>query len=336
MENKQTDKVAAVDIAVVVPFYQKSVGVLTKAIRSALSQTIADRLVVVIVDDGSPLPARQEVEVLDVKEQSSILLIEQPNGGAGSARNRALNNLPEGIEYVAFLDSDDEWVPEHLENAVTALEMGFDAYFSDHFAALYKDISNFTRIGTLKVTEHQLLDESREIFGMNISMIDHIVADGGGVIGTSNAVYRYRTFPKLRFREEFYNGQDFFFWMDLSDQGAKWCFSTQIHCHCGTGINIYSGSGWGTDKSLQRIRNELFIWTSVERFYHLPADLLAANRKTIRNLKESVVRDLVHRIGHFKPVPMHLLADILKMVPSVLPLLLVFPFKIIKEKVSNN
>lgn len=336
MEKNTTCRKTTVDIAIVVPFYQKSKGVLTKAIRSALTQTIAERLVMVIVDDGSPLPARQEMDTLEAREQNSIILIEQPNGGAGSARNRALNNLPDGIEFVAFLDSDDEWEPEHLENAISALEMGFDAYFSDHFSALYKEISNFARIGTLSVAEHQQLDASREIYAMNISMIDHIVADGGGVIGTSNAVYRYTRFPKLRFREEFYNGQDFFFWMDLSDQGAQWCFSTQVHCRCGTGINIYSGSGWGTDKSLQRIRNELFIWTSVERFYHLSPDLLNANRKTISNLKESVVRDLVHRVRHLKPVPMQLLADILKMVPSVLFLLLFFPFKIFKEKLFKN
>ena len=100
-----------------------------------------------------------------------------------------------------------------------------------------------------------------------VSALEHTVADGGGLIGTPTVVYRFDKFAELRFREEFYNGQDFFFWMDLSQLGRTFSFSFDVECDNGTGVNIYQASGWASEKSLQRLRNELFVWTSVERFY---------------------------------------------------------------------
>lgn len=332
MQQHSSSDVIVRDIGVVIPFYQTRQGILSRALASAESQSLAQRCVVYVVDDESPFSAADELAQLPAFEHIDVRVIRQKNGGAGKARNTGLDNLDNNIRYVAFLDSDDAWHDNHLEVAISTLEAGYDAYFSDHYAALYPDISNFSRIGTLDVPQHTLLNEHQHSYAMTISMIDHIISDGGGVIGTSNVVYRHHQFPKLRFREEFYNGQDFFFWMDLSDQQAKWCFSTQITCTCGTGLNIYSGSGWGTKNSLRRIRNELFVWTSAERFYTLSPTLKRANAKTINHLQESAVRDILHRIRHLKPISFQQASDIFKMCPSTLALFFTLPFSIVKQK----
>jgi succinoglycan biosynthesis protein ExoW len=317
-----------VDIAAVVPHFQRKPGLLTAALRSAFAQDIAQRLCIVICDDSSPSPAEDEVRSLADLPQDRIHIYRQPNGGAGAARNHALSKVPDGVRYVAYLDSDDAWRPHHLSAAVSALDRGYDAYFADFVAVGYPDIGNMARIGTLKAHEHPLLDANKRLHELAVSPIEHQVSDGGGLIQTSTVVYRFDKFPKLRFREEFFNGQDFFFWMDLGELGARFCFSFDIECDNGEGINIFQASGWGTEKSLQRLRNELFVWTSVERFYTLSPAMQVANKRTIRGLQDAVGRDILHRLRHGKPISMKLLRDIFAMAPSTLPVALMSPLKL--------
>lgn len=304
------------DVAVVIPHFQRQPGLLLRALRSVFSQTAADRICIVVCDDASPISASQEIDNLTDAERARVKLVQQTNKGAGAARNNALDNLPAGIQYVAFLDADDAWRPAHIENALYALGLGFDAYFSNFIGVGYPDIGHFERVGSLSLHAHPCLDESRKVHALGTSALAHTVVDGGGLIGTSNVVYRFHKYPHLRFREEFYNGQDFFFWMDLSELQARFAFCYDIECDNGEGINIYQSSGWGTEKSLQRLRNELFVWTSVERFYELSPDLARANQRTIRNLQESFGKEIVHRLRHRKAIPGALVKDILRMAPS--------------------
>jgi len=306
------------DIAVVTPHFQRKPGLLPQAMRSAFAQTLGERVVAVVCDDSSPVSADSELRGLADLPQDRIVIRRQPNGGAGAARNTALNQLPEGVKYVAFLDSDDMWRPDHLQRAVEALERGYDAYFSDYIAVGFPGVGNIERIGTLKPEDNQLLDASLRLYALSVSALEHIVSDGGGVIGTSNVVYRFDRFPKLRFREEFFNGQDFFFWMDLGEAGARYVYSYDITAEAGEGVNIYQASGWGSEKSLQRIRNEMFVWSSVERFYRLDARLKSANRRTIRHLQDALGKDLLHRLRHRKPISSALVVDIVRMAPSTL------------------
>ncbi len=149
-------------------------------------------------------------------------------------------------------------------------------------------------------------------------------------------VYRFDKFPHLRFREEFFNGQDFFFWMDLGELGAKFAFSTQVDCHNGEGINIYQSAGWGTERSLHRLRNELFVWTSVRRFYSLTREQRTNNTRTIRNLETGVVRDLLHRIRNRKPISGKLIMDIVRFDPVFLLVAPYIPLKVLFEKVIGR
>lgn len=306
------------DIAVITPHFQRKPGLLPQAMRSVFAQTIGHRAVAVICDDSSPVSAESELRGLADLPQDRIIIQRQPNGGAGAARNHALNHVPPGVKYVAFLDSDDVWRPHHLERAVAALERGYDAYFADFIAVGFPDIGNMERIGTLKAAEHPLLDAGLRLHALGVGALEHTVSDGGGLIQTSTVVYCFVKFPQLRFREEFFNGQDFFFWMDLDQMGARFVFSFDIECDNGEGINIYQSSGWGTEKSLQRLRNELFVWTSVERFYPLEPKLKAANQRTIRALQSSLGEDILHRLRHRKPISAKLIKEIVRMAPSTL------------------
>jgi len=89
-----------VDITVVIPTYNRY-EFLKRALKSVYAQTYIPNEVIVI-DDGSTDNTSQIVQ-----DFPQITYIYQTNSGVSSARNKGINNS--SFEWIAFLDSDDEW-----------------------------------------------------------------------------------------------------------------------------------------------------------------------------------------------------------------------------------
>jgi glycosyltransferase involved in cell wall biosynthesis len=100
-------------ISVIIPTYNRS-ELLKEAIKSVLNQSYSD-FEIIVVDDGSTDDTRA---VVTSYNSSKIIYFFQENRGRSSARNRGIK-LARG-EYVAFLDSDDIFMPNKLE-----LQAGF-------------------------------------------------------------------------------------------------------------------------------------------------------------------------------------------------------------------
>lgn len=105
-------------ISVVIPVYQRQ-KLLTRALGSVLQQSVAVDAII-IVDDGS-FPA-----IASAYKDSRIHIIRIPHSGMpGKVRNAGLKHVRS--EWVAFLDSDDMWLPEKLECQCTVLKQQSDA-----------------------------------------------------------------------------------------------------------------------------------------------------------------------------------------------------------------
>ncbi|MBC8164952.1 MAG: glycosyltransferase family 2 protein [Bryobacteraceae bacterium] len=107
-------------VSVIVPLYNKRAWI-ERALHSIAAQTFTS-IEVLVVDDGS---TDGSGEVAASYPDSRFRVIRQENAGPGAARNRGLEEAR--AELVAFLDGDDEWLPDYLETSVAALEkMGPD------------------------------------------------------------------------------------------------------------------------------------------------------------------------------------------------------------------
>lgn len=101
-------------VSVILPVYNRERSV-ARAIRSVLTQTWTS-LELIVVDDGSTDGTR---EVLD-SFGSRITVIDQPHAGAYVARNRGLCHS--SGELIAFIDSDDAWLPHRLAAQIPLME----------------------------------------------------------------------------------------------------------------------------------------------------------------------------------------------------------------------
>lgn len=303
-------------VTVVIPFFQNEQGILRRAVESALHQTHAD-LQIIVVDDGSPISARTELQDLIDRGEPRLVVIEQANAGPGAARNRGIVNAPADTKYIAFLDSDDTWRPHHIATAVAALERGHDFYFSDFYFPDFKDSTAFARAGKIPVASHRLLDPATGTYAYAGSMLDQILVTGN-VIGTSTVVYRLESAPKQRFSTHFYNGQDYVFWLDFFSTTRRAAFSNVVGADYGLGLNIFAGAGWNTSRSLSRLRNELELWRMAKTTYCVDAVQRRAMSNKVDCIRGSVVRDILHRITHRRPIPAKLMLHLLLTDPLVL------------------
>lgn len=96
-------------ISVIIPTYNREKSI-ARAVRSILAQTYRN-YEVLIVDDGSTDSTRKIVESFGDDRIRYIYLEE--NSGVSHARNVGIQMAE--CDYIAFLDSDDEWLPEKLE-----------------------------------------------------------------------------------------------------------------------------------------------------------------------------------------------------------------------------
>lgn len=104
-------------VSVIIPSYN-SADHIAEAIGSVLSQTMGD-LEVLVVDDASIDRTVDIVLELASRDNRISLILQPENAGVALARNRALN-VARG-RYIAYLDSDDLWMPKKLERQIAFL-----------------------------------------------------------------------------------------------------------------------------------------------------------------------------------------------------------------------
>lgn len=129
-------------VSIIVPTYNRRETIL-RSLRSIVAQTFED-WELLVVDDGSEDGTAELIAGFDPR----LRVIRQANRGITGARNTGLRESKG--DYLAFLDSDDEWLPHHL-----ALLVG---YLRAHSERAFVSAEFWESFGPERVDEHYRLE----------------------------------------------------------------------------------------------------------------------------------------------------------------------------------
>ncbi|MFP4683122.1 MAG: glycosyltransferase family 2 protein [Ectothiorhodospira sp.] len=291
-------------IAIVIPYYQRRAGLLRQCVHSVLEQPGDIRFRIIVVDDGSPVPAAAEVAPLLPRAGDRIQVVLQPNAGPGAARNTGLDHVPAGTPLVTFLDSDDQWTGPFLEDAVAALGHGHDLF-----------IGNSTRTGQgktrfewgadqgldLQAARHPILDPERGIHEYHGDFFDLLVRRTS-LIGPTTFAYRFEKFPQVRFDPDIYNGQDRLFKLTLGQHLEGVAFSPRIYAREGEGVNIFDRSQWGSEGSIRLSASYIRLARTVLTTIRLNPEQRAFVQGQLADARHSLVANVLHLLKRRRSV----------------------------------
>ena len=210
--------------SIVIPTFNRA-GFICKAIDSVLNQTFKD-FELIIVDDGSTDNTK---EVIEKYNDSRIKYFYQKNKERSAARNEGIRKS--AGEYITFLDSDDYYLPQRLENLYNGIISK-----GSPIAFFYTGIS-FEKDGVIL--------EREEINNSFKSDKDFIV---WGVIGTPQACLHRAIFNKHKFNENFHISEDMELWLRIIHDGYKLYFIDMYDIiavqHSGRSIDEFSNNSF--------------------------------------------------------------------------------------------
>lgn len=178
-------------VSVIIPTYNRKLYV-QEAVDSVLAQTYTDYEIIVI-DDGS---TDGTSEALSFRYGDKIQYVWQENQGESVARNRGVE-LAQG-KYIAFLDSDDLWLPEKLSEQILFL----DKYpnFSFVFTQAWQIDADGRKVSDRKINE----SVQPEFLILERLCFDNLVEAPSTVIVARNVLQASGGFdPGIRYGEDY-------------------------------------------------------------------------------------------------------------------------------------
>ncbi|MFF5503583.1 glycosyltransferase family 2 protein [Streptomyces roseolus] len=191
-------------VSVVMPVYN-SAATLGAAVRSVLTQTHSD-VELLVTDDQSSDGSMDLLREFAEQDERVLPQSAPERGGAGRARNLAISRARG--DYIAFLDSDDMWLPEKTEKQLAFAAEGtapltFTSYYkmdADHAGESTDWVPNGRVIRAREHVDYRAM-LVRDYIGALTAMYDR------RVLGT-------RLMPEMRKR------QDYALWLSIMRDGA--------------------------------------------------------------------------------------------------------------------
>jgi glycosyltransferase involved in cell wall biosynthesis len=207
-------------ISVAITLYNKG-AFIVEAVESVRSQTFQN-FEIVVVDDGSTDDG--PTRLLQI-EDPRIRVIKQANAGVSAARTRAMSE-PRG-KYVAFLDADDVWQPDHLIHLLK-------------LSTLFQDASLY---GNKFVERSSIKDINESSGNVQYRIVDDYFLEcaiGRSPLYTSSCmVPRERALQLGGFPTGDVCGEDLALWIKLASTGAV-AVSNYVGCVYRRGIDSLS------------------------------------------------------------------------------------------------
>ena len=279
-------------VSIIIPTYNRAPTIL-RAVASALQQC-EDHDEVIVIDDGSTDDTEQVLKPYMEK----IMYCRVQNGGVGYARNIGLNTAKN--EYIAFLDSDDEWLPGKLSLQKRLLDAKPELVF-----CFSKLVEKHPDGKTRKVIVHEDLGERLIGPGVSLSTIANVPNKWGNVsvhIGDLyltqmnyicvqvNTTLSRRKFlaDDIRFSEDLSYHEDWEFFSRLARKGLV------AYLDCETAIQHYHHLPQLTDATKIHVLNQRLI--VLDRVWGEDGEFLDVHGDAFQKRKREVQLDLLEAL----------------------------------------
>lgn len=194
-------------VSVIIPCFNRG-EVVARAIMSVLQQTHAD-FEVIIVDDASTDGGDLARIIREIGDPRVKLVKHERNAGGGAARNTGVANAVG--DYVAFLDSDDEWFPNKLEKQMAMARNQADANWL---------IYTQSEVITMQTSGRQRSIMPLQGINAGQAVGDYLFA-GRGWLQTSSMLLSVDLAKKCFFNPALRRHQDYDFLLHLEAQGCR-------------------------------------------------------------------------------------------------------------------
>ena len=239
-------------VSIVIPAYNVA-AYIRETLATVFAQTFTD-FEVIIVNDGSPDTEEFELAIRPYRER--ICYFKQANRGASAARNAGLR-AAKG-ELIAFLDADDLWAPNYLEEQLKFIrEFGCDLACADAIIfGVSADAGQSYMDSLMGAAPPAGLVTFLELINADRSLIT------SGVVVRRDLVFEVGLFD-----EALRNAQDFDLWLRLVKHGARLAYQRKILLRYRSRPNSLSGD------AINSHQRELRVFDKVEQSYEFtPAE----------------------------------------------------------------
>ena len=249
-------------ISVVIPAYNVA-PYIGETLDGVFAQTFTD-FEVIIVNDGSP--DTEEFERAIQPYQERISYFQQENRGASAARNAGLRTARG--ELIAFLDADDLWAPNYLDEQLRFMRE-FDCDLACADAMIFGVSADAGR------TYMDSLMEAAPSRG-RVTFLELVNADRSLI--TSGVVARRDQILEVGlFDEALRNAQDLDLWLRLARHGARLAYQRRVLLHYRSRPNSLTGD------AINSHQRELRVFDKIEHSYEFTPAERAEVAAVIRN-----------------------------------------------------
>lgn len=183
-------------VSIITPAY-KAQHTILETIKSVQAQEYVN-WEMLIVDDGSP-DSTSEIVAQAALDDPRVRLIRQKNAGPAMARQKALDNA--NGRYIAFLDSDDLWLPQKLQRQLAFMSNKNVIFSYTSFRRIRSDGSGLGHRIRIPVS------------------LDYNDLLGNTAIATSTVIIDRKEAGELRMTKTYYD--DFVLWLGLLKRGHR-------------------------------------------------------------------------------------------------------------------
>jgi glycosyltransferase involved in cell wall biosynthesis len=212
------NKRPVLSFSVIIPVYNRA-HLILRALNSVFAQTLQD-FEIIVVDDGS---SDDIAGTMTLITDTRVTFIRQPNAGASVARNVGIDHARG--RFVAFLDSDDAFLPQHLQSLIGLLR---DA----------EDLAVYSPVIVERGKGNSFVKPPRGIAD-DENMASYLICNRG-FVQTSGLALPARIARRVRYRADAVFGDDTDFAIRLQLAGCKFLMQDEP--------SVIWFDGWRSDR----------------------------------------------------------------------------------------